>query len=619
MINALSQFYQQNSVIINTIGINMLLGLSLYATLACGQLALGNPGFMSIGAYVSAVMTVRLHTPFVVNVLAGILAAMLIAFLLGLPVLRLRGVFLAIATIGFGEVVRVIMNNIDQIVNGLAQTFGIHLDGPIEITGGPPGLFGIPFLTQGWIIFLVLIILVIYFARLQTSRTGYAYAAIRENEDAAQAMGINVFSYRMGSFVLSAGIAALAGALDAHLHSFLSPSDPNYLFANAVRILMYSIIGGTTLYLGTMLGAVLITLLPQLLDAANRVFGGPHTPMEWLTQHPDAFNGGLLLLVIILVPGGIGTLLLWIARQWRRFTSGTRKLPAPVLVPGDILRRFGDWWIGPPAPAEVISPGLSLSSDGALLSLDHVSRNFGGVHALHDVTFSVAPQEIHGLIGPNGAGKTTLFNVISGLIPATSGTIIFKQQTINQLPAHRVAELGITRTFQNIRLFPTLTVLQNILVGQHCTYRQNLLAYIVGWRSELRAARARRHRALELLDLVGLTALADLPAARLSYGDQRRLEIARALAAQPSLLLLDEPAAGMNETETARLQDLFRQVLDRGVTILLVEHHMSLVMQVCTSLTVLNFGEKLAEGNPASVSQNPVVIEAYLEIGRAHV
>src|SRR5260221_10781217 len=170
LIDTLSQFYQQNSNIINAIGINMLLGLSLYVTLACGQLALSNPGFMSIGAYVSAVMTTHLHTSFALNVLMGMFVAMLVAFLLGLPVLRLRGVFLAIATIGFGEVVRVIMNNMDQIVNGLALTFGIHLDGPIEITGGPPGLFGIPFLTQGWIIFLVLIILVIYFARLQTSR-----------------------------------------------------------------------------------------------------------------------------------------------------------------------------------------------------------------------------------------------------------------------------------------------------------------------------------------------------------------------------------------------------------------------------------------------------------------
>jgi branched-chain amino acid transport system permease protein len=605
MINSLTQFYQQNSVIINTIGINMLLGLSLYVTLACGQLALGNPGFMSIGAYVSAVMTVRLHTPFAINVLAGMGVAMLIAFLLGLPVLRLRGVFLAIATIGFGEVVRVFMNNIDQIVNSAAQTLGIQLANPIEITSGPVGLYGIPFLAQGWMIFLALIILVIFFARMRTSRTGYAYAAIRENEDAAQAMGINVFAYRMGSFVLSAGIAALAGALDAHLHSFISPSDPNYLFSNAVRILMYSIIGGTTLYLGTMLGAMLITLLPQLLDAANKVAGGPNTFLGWLTQYPDAFNGGLLLIVIILVPGGLGTVLGWLGRQWNRLMGriGRSGTASP-------LRRFSDWWIGPSAP--VISPVTANHSGDVLLSLKNVSRNFGGVQALHDVSFSVAPQEIHGLIGPNGAGKTTLFNVISGLIPVSEGAITFREKPISDLPAHQVAELGITRTFQNIRLFPTLTVLQNILVGQHRTYRQNLIAYVVGWRSELRSAKDRRVQARELLDLVGLSAMADLPAGGLSYGDQRRLEIARALAAQPSLLLLDEPAAGMNETETARLQDLFRQVLDRGVTILLVEHHMSLVMQVCNSLTVLNFGEKLAEGSPASVSQNPVVIEAYL-------
>src|SRR5258708_3326269 len=337
-IDTLSQFYQQNSNIINAIGINMLLGLSLYVTLACGQLALSNPGFMSIGAYVSAVMTTHLHTPFALNVLMGMFVAMLVAFLLGLPVLRLRGVFLAIATIGFGEVVRVAFLNIDQLANTVAQWTGATLDKPIEITGGAVGLFNIPLYTQGWMIFLAVLLLAIFFQRLRTSRTGYAYAAIRENEDAAQSMAINVFAYRMGSFVLSAAIAALAGALDAHAHSFISPNDTSYLFSNAVRILMMAIIGGTTLYMGTMLGAMLITLLPQLLDGTNRLLGGGSPLLTWLKQYPDAFNGLLLLAVILLAPGGLGTLLTWLARQWRRVWA--------TLIPEQLRQRIADRWLG---------------------------------------------------------------------------------------------------------------------------------------------------------------------------------------------------------------------------------------------------------------------------------
>ncbi len=583
------QFYAHNSNLINSIGINMLLGLSLYVTLNCGLLALANIGFMSIGGFVSAVLTTRLHTPFGIAVIAGMLAAMLVAWLLGSPLLRLRGVFLAIATLGFGEVVRVLFLNTDQLYNDLLYTLGITVNAPIEITGGPLGLNGIAQLTSGVMILIAVLLAAFFFARLRRSQVGFAFAAIREDEDAAEAIGINVVRYKLIAFVIAAALAALAGALDAHLHSFIAPDD--YSFGKAINVLMFAIVGGTTLYLGTILGAGLLTLTPQILDGLSKLAGGEFAPLTWLKSYPDAFNGLLLLAVIMLLPGGLGSVLALPTRLLRRSPP-----PAPKPSPS------------PP----VQKPPIAIDGSAPLLTLTHISRSFGGVQALQDVSFTVTPGTIHGVIGPNGAGKTTLFNVISGLIAPSAGSLTFKGQPIAGQRAHQVAAAGITRTFQNIRLFRTLTVAENLRVGQHRTYRENLFAHIVGWPSTRAAAHHRAAAATEFLTLVGLADRADAPAASLAYGDQRRLEIARALAAQPDLLLLDEPAAGMNETETARLQTLLQELLARGLTILLVEHHMSLVMGVSSQLTVLNFGQKLAEGTPETISRDPLVIEAYL-------
>ncbi len=580
------QFYAQNSNLINTIGINMLLGLSLYVTLTCGQLALGNVGFMSIGAFVSAGLTTHLNVPFGVATLVGMFTAMLAALILGSPLLRLRGVFLAIATLGFGEVVRVLFLNTDDLVNNGLHTLGVPVSVPLVITGGPLGLNGIPQLTQGWMILASVLAAAFFFARLRSSQIGYAFAAIREDEDAAEATGINVFAYKLLSLVLGAALAALAGSLDAHLHTFIAPGD--YSFARAINILMYAIVGGTTLFLGTMLGAALLTLTPQILDALDQATGSAFAPLTWLKAYPEAFNGLLLLGVIILLPGGLGSLLARLPKRKTRTLSSLGSTP-PIRAKRD-----------------------PVGADSPLLTLDAISRNFGGVQALHNVSFAVMPGTIHGLIGPNGAGKTTLFNVISGLIPPSGGQLTFKSRVIQGDSAHQIAAAGMARTFQNIRLFRTLTVIENLRVGQHRIYHENLLAHLFALPAQRRAASERRNAAFRLLDQVGLAAYADAPASSLAYGDQRRLEIARALASQPDLLLLDEPAAGMNETETAQLQTLLRALLADGITILLVEHHMSLVMQVCTQLTVINFGQLLAEGAPEQISTNRLVIEAYL-------
>jgi branched-chain amino acid transport system ATP-binding protein len=249
----------------------------------------------------------------------------------------------------------------------------------------------------------------------------------------------------------------------------------------------------------------------------------------------------------------------------------------------------------------------------ALLVVDRLSRNFGGLMAVDGISFDVAAGEIFGLIGPNGAGKTTLFNMITGLTVPSSGSVRYADTDLGRLSAHRIAQLGVARTFQNIRLFGQLSVLQNVLIGRHLHTHSTVLAGMFGLPGARREEQKARTRALELLDLVGLADRAAVQASSLPYGDQRRLEIARALALEPRLLLLDEPAAGMNPNEKQSLSDFIREVRRRfDLTVLLIEHHVPLVMGLCDRIAVLNFGELIALGDPAQVQSDPGVIKAYL-------
>jgi branched-chain amino acid transport system permease protein len=253
-----------------------------------------------------------------------------------------------------------------------------------------------------------------------------------------------------------------------------------------------------------------------------------------------------------------------------------------------------------------------------ILRLQDITRSFGGVRALDGVSLSVTRGEIHGLIGPNGAGKTTLINVLSGLIPPSSGEVYFTDKPIQGIPAHCVAELGMVRTFQNIRLFPALSCLENVIAGQHLTARRPLLPRLFCLPSARREEKKYRDEAMELLSRVGLGHRAETLAKNLSYGERRRLEIARALASNPRMLLLDEPVAGMRQRGLRLVSDFIRSLAQDGITILLIEHNMAFVMQLCSRITVLNFGRVITTGTPEEVALHPQVIEAYLGTSDSH-
>jgi len=459
----------------------------------------------------------------------------------------------------------------------------------IDVFGGAQGIYGIqplmwrdePLDSQQWVWFAMGLCVFVHMLlrNLLNGRFGRALRAVQADEIAAASVGVRVYHAKVIAFVIAAMACGLAGALVAQQNQYINSDF--ITFQLSIFILLLVLFGGAGTSAGPVVGAVLLTVIDALLA-------------RWPSlQH--FLYGFLLLFALYAMPGGVVGLAasLWPRTAWGRAQARTQdNAPAPVDA----------------------APPLRTPSAGLLLRVHNVCKSYGGIKPADRVSFDLQHGHIHALIGPNGAGKSTLVNLLSGVIAPDHGRITFMGRDIAALPAHRICQLGVGRTFQNLRLFAELSVLDNVMLGHHSRMRNGFFTSLLALSGARRQERAAHLRARQLLQFVGLAHLADHAAGSLAYGLQRRVELARALASEPRLLLLDEPAAGLNPQETAELGALLTRIRRCGVTILMVEHHMDLVMSVSDHVIVLDYGIKIAEGSAAQVQTNPRVIAAYLGV-----
>jgi len=561
----------ERTLLVFFISLIAVLGMGVYSGNS-GILSFGHLAFMGIAAYLSGILTMPTMMkqvtlanlpPFLANANFDLIPAMLItvivvmavALVVGLVISRLDGSAATITTLGL-----------------LVIAHGVII-GARDFTRGSQSFFGVPRLTDLTVTAICAIFAIIIARFFKDSVFGLKLRASRDDQMAAGAMGVNVRRERLLSWVISAGIVAVAGVLLGHFLGAFSVK--KFYFVDTFALLAMLIVGGMATVSGALAGAILITLVTELL---RRVEGGVEI---FGIQLPEVFGTtqigiGLIILVVMAKrSGGLLDRLEW----------------DEVLLKGFFKGLSGN--------AGVVSQPDTLVQDGALEARS-ISKNFGGLRALDQVSMSLSSREIVGLIGPNGSGKTTLLNVLSGVLPASAGQTLIDSQDVSKYTPYKLAELGIGRTFQNIRLFTSLSVRQNVTV-----------AALNAWPKQ--STKDADRKVAMVLGAMGLTDYADIQASTLSYGNQRRVEIARALALEPRFLFLDEPAAGMNREETDALMDDLKGLCDRfGMGILIVDHDLPLIMRLCKRVVVLNEGHVIAEGEPKTVQKDPQVIEAYL-------
>ena len=610
----------------------LALGLNIVVGYA-GLLDLGYAAFFAIGAYTYGALSswqiqplwsefwepfewlglvARIHAegvPDVVHMtvsfwlgmpICGLVAA-IFGVLFGAPTLRLRGDYLAIVTLGFGEIVPIVARNWPYMTNG---AIGLNGVAPPRLFGYSFGVDSEPFYYLGLLMIAALILISL---RLQNSRVGRAWMAIREDEIAAAAMGINRVSLKLLAFAVGAGFGGMTGAF--YVSKLQTATPDMFMFPVSVMILVMIVLGG----MGSVYGVVLAAIILQLLQSwfLQDLTGWIHKFGHWVDsgwlQRVDLVQSIELIFGIILV-----TMMLF---RRQGLIPATR--PTPALTLEQQTAHVGRGGFAAPIRGIESSPA---ESKPAMIEIRKLSRRYGGIVAVKDLDIVVESNSIVALIGPNGSGKSTTFNLITGMDEPSAGQVLLLGEDITGLPAHLVTARGVARTFQNLRLFSNMTVRENILVAMHSRTTTGPLGAVLRTPRSRVEERDAEERAIEIIGAFGnrLLPRTNQLVKELSYANRRRVEIARALASRPKVLLLDEPTAGMNPAETLELSDQIRSLRTMGLTVFLIEHKLNVVNDIADKIIVLDHGEKIAEGTAAQVHSNPQVLEAYLGRKAAH-
>ena len=614
-----------NSYYIHMVGTIMIYAILLFGLDIVvgytGQVSLGHAGLFGVGSYTAGVLFMKLGAPLWVIIPASIAVTAAFGALLALPALRVTGPYLAMVTLAFGTIIQILINEMTFLT-----------EGPLGITIPKPSVMGHKLSEHEfyWLTFALMVVSLVVVHRILKSQLGRAFEALRGSPVASDCMGVSVYRYKVYAFVISAGFAGLAGCLYSYSEQYISPN--TYNFELTVLFLLAVIMGGRKTRSGALLGAAIIVILPKLLD-----------DLEMFRVVALVLAAGMLIGAIVGVARKmttpkamaipvVGTMALagfafWLQSitDWRLSIFGLMILFVVYYLQDGIVGFVRTLFVRKSSAADAQLGARATGKDAVmaaanatvpvgadLLVGEGILMQFGGLKAINQVDIRIKRGTIHGLIGPNGSGKSTMMNVLTGIYQPTAGTINFAGRAVVGRTSSDIALSGIARTFQNVQLFGEMTALQNVQVGLHHTFASNIVDVALHLPRYKREEAAAIERGLGLLEFVGLGNLASEEARNLPYGKQRLLEIARALALDPQLLLLDEPAAGLTAPDIKELVTIIRKIRDHGITVILIEHHMDVVMSICDNVSVLDFGQKIAEGKPAEVQANEKVIEAYL-------